>query len=125
MAARFPERRQDGTFTVLARLSVERPDAVRGVTERLRRIIEERTRGDTTLLLRDFSSLPRVESLSATTVDVTFDGLANSALWKDWVVALIRGLEDLPGVRFLAFRDLVSGREHPTWPAPDDVRGAE
>jgi len=122
MVVRFPELRDDGTFTVRARFRAQRPDAAVRLEQHVRLAVQRRTEDRPEIFLRDFMSLPRVERATPETLDVVFDGRSGSRLWKDWVIALTQEVEMLEGVHFLTFQDGVSGRQHPGWPSADVER---
>ncbi|MFN2544153.1 MAG: hypothetical protein ABR600_06225 [Actinomycetota bacterium] len=115
MGARFPTRRDDGTFTVVACFQLDKPARVRDLVERLDRFIRERGGLEAAKLLREFGSVPRIEGVGED-VGVVFEGRADAAAWKDWLVMLTSDLAELEGVRFTAFQDQVSDRLHPLWP---------
>jgi hypothetical protein len=65
----------------------------------------------------EFRGLPVEEWQDDETVDVVFEGRADSRVWKDWVVALIQELQSPErGLQFEGVIDRVSGQLHPSWP---------
>lgn len=66
------------------------------------------------VLERDLVGLPHVRPQAADRFEVVFDGRPDSLLWKDWLVSVARGLaENVEGVAFEGFYDLLTGARHP------------
>ena len=114
----FPQRRDDGTFSVAARYRVTADAA--GVAESVRAMLDhwlrKKTDVDRVDLRSEFATLPHVETVdSPDTGDiiVVFDGLATSVLWKGLMVEMVREAEAIEGLAFAGFWDLVNGRPHP------------
>jgi len=64
----------------------------------------------------EFLRPPAVEWQDEEVLDLVFHGRADSRMWKDWMVLLLRELEaPAYGLRFEGFIDRVSGRPHHGW----------
>jgi len=108
----FPRTRDDGSFTVAARLTLSTADAHEVVRRQLTQWITRHS-DDSHDLLLELSSLPRIEPIDPTTVDVVFDGRPGSQLWKGLLVDLTRDLTSEGSVALTGFWDLVAGHPHP------------
>jgi hypothetical protein len=62
--------------------------------------------------LEALSVLPTVQDISASVVEVVFEGHADNRLWKDALVAFMSRVPSGAG-EFLGFYDRVGGRMHP------------
>src|SRR5437763_14577675 len=116
MGARFPTRREDGSFTVAALFQINHTSQAQALAERLNRTIRDRLRDDSARLRQEFASMPRLERPGENTIAMVFEGRSDAALWKDWMVMLTREVAEAEGARFVAFEDRVSGQLHPPWP---------
>lgn len=113
MAARFPARNLDGTFTIAARFrsSTNHPRA--SVAAILAGAIARREADGAPAFASEFQGPPIEEWQDQEILDVVFHGRAESRVWKDWVVVLIQELEAPEyGLRFEGFIDRVTGRRH-------------
>ena len=108
----FPRKRDDGSFTVAARLTLTTAEAHEVVRRQLTQWII-RHNDDGHDLLLDLSSLPRIEPIDPPTVDVVFEGRPGSQLWKGLLVDLTRTLTSEGSVDLTGFWDLVAGHPHP------------
>ncbi len=113
MAARFPVRNLDGTFTVAARFHAATDYPRARVAEILAGVIASREADGAPAFTGEFQRPPVVEWQDEEVFDVVFYGRAESRWWKDWVVILTRALE-APAyrLRFEGFIDRVSGHHH-------------
>ena len=113
--ARFPARRDDGSFAVAAEFLAPGvvPERVRA---RLDDSIALRSARDHLPFDTEFAARPEVSG-RGDAIWVEFRGRPGATLWKDWLVALSRDLEESgDGLRLVGFHDLVSGSAHPSWP---------
>jgi hypothetical protein len=117
MAARFPTRALDGSFTVAARFRPSNDHSRENVAAILSSTITRREVGGAPAFTSLFHDPPVVEWQDEETFDVVFHGRAESPrTWKDWLVMLISELEAPEyGLQFEGFIDRVSGRRHPTF----------
>lgn len=113
---RFPVTRDDGSFSVEARFRADSPTPETGVRAVLARAIAVRTERDHIDFSADFLDEPTITE-NGDLINVAFHGRPGSTFWKDWLVALCGDLQtSIAGLHLIGFRDLVSGRPHPTWP---------
>lgn len=115
MAARFPARDVDGSFTVAARFRSSNNHARADVAAILSDAITRREVGGAPVFTSHFHGPPIVEWQDQEVFDVVFHGRAESPrTWKDWLVMLISELQ-VPkyGLRLEGFIDRVSSRRHP------------
>jgi hypothetical protein len=117
MAARFPARDLDGSFTVAARFRSSNNHSRANVAAILSAAITRREGGGAPAFISHFHDPPSVEWQDEEMLDVVFHGRAESPrTWKDWLVMLISELEAPEyGLRFEGFIDRVSGRRHPSF----------
>jgi hypothetical protein len=115
MAARFPARDLDGSFTVAARFRSSNDHSRANVAAILSDTITRREVGGAPAFTSHFHGPPIVEWQDEEVFDVVFYGRAESPrTWKDWLVMLTRELEAPEyGLRFEGFIDRVSGLRHP------------
>ncbi|HEX9035988.1 MAG TPA: hypothetical protein VF808_03270 [Ktedonobacterales bacterium] len=115
MAARFPTRDRDGSFTIAARFRSSNTHARTHVAAIIADAIARREVGGAPAFTSHFHGPPSVERQDEEVFDVVFHGSAESPrTWKDWLVMLVRELEAPEyGLRFESFIDRVSGRRHP------------
>ena len=111
----FPQRRDDGTFSVAIRYQVPAaetgvPDAIRGA---LGRWLAKKVDVHHVDLEKEFAVPPHVDVKESGDVLVVFDGLRTSFLWKGLMVEVAREMEPIEGAVFVGFWDLVTGRPHP------------
>ena len=116
MADRFPERRDDGSFVVVAIFEIDRPQAEEALAQQLQLTVAKRGGSEGERLLSEFATLPELERLEGETLGVVFEGRADAQVWKDWLVLVTRELEEVEGTHFVAFEDRVARRRHLTWP---------
>ncbi|MFI9386342.1 hypothetical protein [Kutzneria sp. NPDC052558] len=109
----FPQRRNDGTFTVAVRYAVPDVASLPAMREALDGWLQQKTGGHDRTLLSEFATRPHLDSVDAGTVQVVLDCLASAALWKGFMIEITKTLDDSPGVTRLGFWDLVSGQPHP------------
>lgn len=99
-AVKFPRRRGDGTFTVLAYCTVSAPEVVPLVGAYVNAWVEANRRWvriwrsnvitvEHLELAADFVKDPQVEKAVPGSLCVVFEGSATSTRWKDWAVRLI------------------------------------
>ena len=111
----FPQRRDDGTFSVAIRYRVPAgdPEVVDSLRSALARWLAEKTDVHHVDLKTEFAVVPHVDVEESGDVLVVFDGLPTSFLWKGLMVEASRELELIDGADFAGFWDLVTGRPHP------------
>lgn len=115
----WPQQHDDGSVTVALRLVV--PAQTRNQLDRVLqdwlRLATEDRGVDLNASLR---TLPYVVERGNGAVDVVFEGLPGSKLWRDWLVWFSTHVQNsLADVRRVGFWDLVADR-----PNPASVRGA-
>ncbi len=115
MAARFPARDLDGSFTIAARFRSSNTHSRADVAAILADAITRREIGGAQAFTSHFRGPPIVEWQDEEMFDVVFYGRAESPrTWKDWLVMLISELQAPKyGLRLEGFIDRVSGRRHP------------
>ena len=100
---KFPKRREDGSFTVLAKFAASGPDAL--PVDLLRDYVAAWTRAhrswvriwrsdvideEPMVLAAEFSCDPRVEvGYRGHALAIVFEGNPSAQRWKDWVVMLV------------------------------------
>jgi hypothetical protein len=109
----FPRTRDDGGVTVAARLRLNGVGAHDLVSRQAAEWITRQTDSEHVDLLTELSSLPRIEQIDPTTVDVIFDGRPGSPLWKGLLIDLTRELTSQGSATLIGFWDLVAGHPHP------------
>ncbi len=113
----FPRRRDDGSSAVAARFTAVAPDARRQLVEAVAGWVAAKEELGVDFA-QDLLRPLRVEVDAVGYLVVIADGRPGRRLWKDWLVYLVRHLQDsLPAVRFSGFYDLVADRPHPAWRA--------
>lgn len=117
----FPRTREDGSFTVAARFTLNQADAADLVRRQLGEWITRHDSTEHVDLLADLSSLPRIELIDPTTVDVIFEGRPGSQLWKGLLVDLTKQLTSKAPATLISFWDLVAGHPHPASLGPLDT----
>jgi hypothetical protein len=120
----FPRTREDGSFTVAARFTLSQADAADLVSRQLGEWITQQNSTEHVDLLADLSSLPRIELVDPTTVDLIFEGRPGSQLWKGLLVDLTKQLTSRAPATLIGFWDLVAGRPHPASVGPPDITTA-
>lgn len=115
MAARFPARDLDGSFTVAARFRSLNNHLRANMAAILADAITRGEAGGAPAFTSHFHGSPIVEWQDEEVFDVVFYGRAESPrTWKDWLVMLTSALMAPEyGLRFEGFIDRVSGRRHP------------
>jgi hypothetical protein len=114
--ARFPAKRDDGSFSVAAQYEAAAEITVSSVQTELERLVQRMSECSHVFSFEDeFTSMPVAEARDDL-IEVVFHGRPGSSLWKDRLVALCLDLDkSISGLKRLGFRDLVSGRPHPSW----------
>ncbi len=112
--ARFPSKRDDGTFSVSARFSISEPQLRELVEAIVSSWVRKRVSEEDVVIGNDLLSEPRVVGIDAQRLDVVFEGGPQSRRWKDWMVAVVQELtSSIQGVSFEGFYDLVANAPHP------------
>lgn len=109
----FPQTRDDGSFSVAARLRLNGVGAHDLVSRQVAEWITRQADSEHVDLLTELSSLPRIEQIDPTTVDVIFEGRPGFPLWKGLLVDLTRELTSEGSATLIGFWDLVAGHPHP------------
>ena len=117
----FPKRRADGSFSVAVRYAVLQGDAIQGVRDRVAGWVERKETVDHLDVAAEFIRPPYVDVLDSSVMQVVFDCVPPSALWKGLMVELASELNTVNGIKRLGFWDLVAGVVHPaSVEAPND-----
>lgn len=105
----WPKKRPDGTVLVAARFKVSVPRGYESVSDAVSQWVAGKATAGADIS-RDLIGSPQTIIVDDNTIDVVFNGRADSRIWRDWLVDFTREvLASLHDARLDGFYDQVSG----------------
>jgi hypothetical protein len=111
----FPQRRDDGTFSVgiKYRVPADDPGVIDSIREALAQWLQKKTDVHHVDMQTEFSEVPYIEVDESGDVLVVLNGLRTSYIWKGLMAEVFREMESINRAELAGVLDLVTGRPHP------------